>query len=283
MGTKSGAAAKDSVTPDEWRQLSALESDIVLVVDAAGICQWAEGAPWLGRHLRDLFATDDHAVLDRLFATEPSGPVWMRQGSSVGDARWLHAVSVPRADGGWVVQIRQSRQVDSATHSDANGLDHVTGVIGRERALDEVAFLLAATPRTGRETAIVCCALDSFSAIAETHGAQVADEVLRVVAGRISDTVRSGDLVARIEDEEMLIVLRGVHHLRGALRVSNKIAAVVADPITVGEVEVVQTMCVGVTIISRGEGVDSVLERARGAVAMAQDAGPNMVMSSPPI
>jgi diguanylate cyclase (GGDEF)-like protein len=283
MSAQSGVDPQDPVTPEEWRQLSALESDIVLVVDAAGVCQWADGAPWLGHHLRDLFATGDHAVLDQLCASEATGPLWIRQGSPLGEVRWLHAVSVPRPEGGWVVQIRQSRQVDSATHSDANGLDHVTGVVGRERALDEVAFLLAATPRTGRETAIVCCALDNFPALADTHGQQVADEVLRVLAGRISDTVRSGDLVARIDDEEMLIVLRGVHHLRGALRVSNKIAAVVADPITVGQVEIVQTMCVGVTIISRGEGVDSVLERARGAVAMAQDAGPNMVMSSPPI
>jgi PleD family two-component response regulator len=38
-----------------------------------------------------------------------------------------------------------------------------------------------------------------------------------------------------------------------------------------------------VTIISRGESVDSVLERAEGALAMAKDAGRNLVMSSPPI
>ena len=47
--------------------------------------------------------------------------------------------------------------------------------------------------------------------------------------------------------------------------------------------EIVQTVSVGVTLISRGESVDSVLERAEGAMAMAKEAGRNTVMSSPPI
>jgi PleD family two-component response regulator len=47
--------------------------------------------------------------------------------------------------------------------------------------------------------------------------------------------------------------------------------------------DIVQTVSVGVTLISRGESVDSVLQRAEGAMEMAKDAGCNTVMSSPPI
>jgi diguanylate cyclase (GGDEF)-like protein len=106
---------------------------------------------------------------------------------------------------------------------------------------------------------------------------------MRVAAGRITDALRSGDLVARLDSDRFLVVLRGVHHLRGAIRVANKIRAVVEDPIPLPTGEINQTMSVGVTIISRGESVDSVLERAEGALAMAKDAGRNLVMSSPPI
>jgi PleD family two-component response regulator len=65
--------------------------------------------------------------------------------------------------------------------------------------------------------------------------------------------------------------------------VANKIRAVVEDPIQLADGEIVQTMSVGVTLISRGESVYSVLERAEGALALAKAAGRNTVQSSPPI
>ena len=153
----------------------------------------------------------------------------------------------------------------------------------REHVLNEVAWLLSATPRTGKEIAVASCDLDDFSFINEDHGREAGDEILRIVTGRISDALRSGDLVARPEDDQLLVVLRGVHHLRGAIRVANKIRAAVEDPIVMPFGEIVQTVSVGVTLISRGESVDSVLERAEGAMAMAKEAGRNTVMSSPPI
>jgi diguanylate cyclase (GGDEF)-like protein len=192
----------------------------------------------------------------------------------------VSVVSAPQADGGWVLQLRESRQLDPTTGS---GLDTPAGTTDREHVLNEVAWLLSATPRTGKEIAVASCDLDDLSFVNEDYGREAGDEVLRIVTGRISDALRSGDLVARLEDDQLLVVLRGVHHLRGAIRVANKIRAAVEDPIVMPFGEIVQTVSVGVTLISRGESVDSVLERAEGAMAMAKDAGRNTVMSSPPI
>ena len=153
-------------------------------------------------------------------------------------------------------------------------LDAAAGATDREQVLNEVAWLLSATPRTGKEIAVACCDLDDFEFVNER--VRLARRVTRCCgssAGRISDALRSGDLVARLEDDQLLVVLRGVHHLRGAIRVANKIRAAVEDPIVLPFGEIDQTMSVGVTLISRGESVDSVLERAEGAMAMAKDAG----------
>lgn len=264
-------------------RLSAQESDVVLVLDASGLCTWTSGVPWVGRNIRDLTDPGDGAVLDALLAPEPRGPLWIRSPDSTGDASWMHVVSVPRAGSGWVVQIRQARRADARLTADISRSDTLTGVAGRERALNEVAFLLSATPRTGREIAVACCGLDHFTELNERLGRDAGDEVLRVVAGRISDALRSGDLVARLDSDRFMVILRGVHHLRGSIRVANKMRAVVEDPIPLSTGDIQQTMSVGVTIISRGESVDSVLERAEGALQMAKDAGRNLVMSSPPI
>ena len=272
----------DVVSASEWRALSDREFDIVVTVDRAGVCESCIRAEWIGRPLSDVLSGSDGRVVYALLGESGSGPVWakLREGA---EDHWMHAVSIPRAGGGWVVQFREPRQMDLPHIDGHHEVDAVTGLASRERALDEVAFLLAATPRTGKEIAVACCGLDGFTELNERLGSVAADEVMRVAAGRISDALRSGDLVARYEGDQFLVLLRGVHHLRGAIRVANKIRAAIEDPMTLAADEIVQTVSVGVTLINRGESVYSVLERAEGALAMAKSAGRNTVMSSPPL
>lgn len=287
-GNHEGHVDADVPIPvEEWQALSEQAADVVLVLDDDGTCEWSssEGVPPVGRPVRDVVLGDQTEALHELLSEGAGGPVWLRIPTSTHEVRWVYAVGRPRLDGkGWVVQLRMPRQVGVTSHDFGDpGLDAVTGVAGRERALDEVAFLLSATPRTGKEIAVACCGMDDFAALNERLGLEAGDEVLRIVAGRICDALRSGDLVARLNGDRFLVVLRGVHHLRGAIRVANKVRAVVEDPIVLASGEILQTASVGVTLISRGESVDSVLERAEGAMALAKEAGRNTVMSSPPI
>lgn len=265
--------------------LSARAGDINAVVSPDGICLWStDNLVRAGRALADAFVADDAANVAALLAEATAGPTWVRLKINDEATRWVCAVSTP-SDGGWTLQLRDAHQLDPTAHGAeaAVGTDVVTGVADREQVLNEVAWLLSATPRTGKEIAVASCDLDDFEFINEEYGRDAGDEVLRIVTGRISDALRSGDLVARLEDDQLLVVLRGVHHLRGAIRVANKIRAAVEDPIPMPFGDIVQTVSVGVTLISRGESVDSVLDRAEGAMAMAKDAGRNTVMSSPPI
>jgi diguanylate cyclase (GGDEF)-like protein len=262
--------------------LSAQAGDVHLWITPDLVCLWSsDGSVRPGVALADAFATEDVAAVTALLSTVPAGPVWARLRSVDSGPRWVGALAAPYADGGWVLQLRESRQLDPTAAGSPPPFG--AGTAEREHVLNEVAWLLSATPRTGKEIAVASCDLDDFSFVNEDYGREAGDEILRIVTGRISDALRSGDLVARLEDDQLLVVLRGVHHLRGAIRVANKIRAAVEDPIVMPFGEVVQTVSVGVTLISRGESVDSVLERAEGAMAMAKEAGRNTVMSSPPI
>jgi diguanylate cyclase (GGDEF)-like protein len=274
--------AGEHVSASEWRALSDRELDLVVTVDSDGICTSCVRTEWVGQPLSDVLSSNDPRALDAILTDGRSAPVWVhvREGAT---EQWMHAESVPRESGGWVVQFRELRQMDLPHLDGHHEVDTVTGLSSHERALDEIAFLLSATPRTGKEIAVACCGLDQFTELNARIGSIGADEVLKIVAGRIGDALRSGDLVARYEGDQFLVLLRGVHHLRGAIRVANKIRAVVEDPITLADGEIEQTMSVGVTLISRGESVYSVLERAKGALALAKASGRNTVMSSPPI
>lgn len=278
MTTSAPDPSVDSVLP----VLSAQAGDIHLWVTPDLVSLWSsDGSIRPGVALVDAFAPEDASAVTALLSTAPTGPVWARLRSSDASPRWVGVLAAPRQDGGWVVQLRESRQLDPTASGGSHSVG--AGTAEREHVLNEVAWLLSATPRTGKEIAVASCDLDDFEFVNEDHGRDAGDEILRIVTGRISDALRSGDLVARLEDDQLLVVLRGVHHLRGAIRVANKIRAAVEDPIVMPFGEIVQTVSVGVTLISRGESVDSVLERAEGAMAMAKEAGRNTVMSSPPI
>jgi diguanylate cyclase (GGDEF)-like protein len=243
----------------------------------------SDGSVRPGVTVAEAFAAEDAATVASVLSRGPAGPVWARLRTADDGPRWVSVISVPQSEGGWVLQLRESRQLDPTAGTPGASLDVAAGTTDREHVLNEVAWLLSATPRTGKEIAVASCDLDDFEFVNEDYGREAGDEILRIVTGRISDALRSGDLVARLEDDQLLVVLRGVHHLRGAIRVANKIRTAVEDPIVMPFGEIVQTVSVGVTLISRGESVDSVLERAEGAMAMAKEAGRNTVMSSPPI
>lgn len=278
MTTSAPEPSVDPVLP----LLSAQAGDVHLWVTPDLVSLWSsDGSVRPGVALADAFAPEDASAVTALLSTVPTGPAWARLRSADASPRWVGVLAAPREEGGWVLQLRKSRQLDPTAPGSSHSLG--AGTAEREHVLNEVAWLLSATPRTGKEIAVASCDLDDFEFVNEDHGRDAGDEVLRIVTGRISDALRSGDLVARLEDDQLLVVLRGVHHLRGAIRVANKIRAAVEDPIVMPFGEIVQTVSVGVTLISRGESVDSVLERAEGAMAMAKEAGRNTVMSSPPI
>lgn len=272
-------------TAAEVHALLRQAADLVVVVDGDAACQWSsDGSVRVSLPLAEVFVREDAAAVQSLLADAPTGPAWARVRGEGTTSRWVSVVASPRVEGGWILLLRAVRGLDSAQpeHMVASG-DAAGGAADRDQVLDEVAWLLSATPRTGKEIAVVACDLDDLSFVNEEFGREAGDEVLRIVTGRISDALRSGDLVARIEDDQFLVVLRGVHHLRGAIRVANKIRAAVEDPISLPVGDIVQTVSVGVTLISRGESVDSVLERAETAMRLAKTTGRNVVMSSPPI
>jgi diguanylate cyclase (GGDEF)-like protein len=228
-----------------------------------------------GATLALAFHPDDQEAVLGLLGPHPAGPVWVRltavddaavDGAVVdGAVAQVTALAVPASGAkGWLVQVRECHRWTPPV--DEQAPDPLASQLEREQVLDEVAWLL-----------------DDFASVGEVHGTRAGSEVLRTIAGRISDALRSGDLVARLEDDQLLVILRGVHHLRGAIRVANKIRASVEDPISLSFGEIVQTASVGVTLISRGESVDSVLERAEEAMGLARRAGGNTVKSSPPI
>ncbi len=85
--------------------------------------------------------------------------------------------------------------------------DPLTGLLNFRQLRERAAFELARAERHGRTVAFVLIDLDDFSAVNETMGEEVGDEVLRHWAAALTAQVRGCDLVCRYGADEFLLML----------------------------------------------------------------------------
>ena len=75
------------------------------------------------------------------------------------------------------------------------------------------------------------CDLDGFKAVNDTYGHEAGDAVLVEVAGRLSASVRDGDLVARFAGDEFVLVSRP----EGATRIADRLLQRLTEPIALAD------------------------------------------------
>lgn len=152
--------------------------------------------------------------------------------------------------------------------------DTLTGLPNRRRFDDGIAAALQRSRRTGTPIALLFLDIDGFKGINDTLGHAAGDDVLREFARRLSASVRSTDLVARLAGDEFVIVLEGIHGREECRFVARKIIAAMRGEFHAGATPLRVTTSIGIAL---GQGAsttaEGLLKRADSALYAAKRQG----------
>jgi len=156
--------------------------------------------------------------------------------------------------------------------------DRLTGLLNR-RALDEMLTdALARHERLNEGVAVIVVDIDYFKRVNDTHGHAAGDEVLRLVSGRLSATIREIDRAFRFGGEEFVVVLSNADRAAAEAAAERIRAAVAERPITIGGVDVPVTISAGIATTADSGNAEGLLNAADAALYCAKSTGRNRVV-----
>ena len=118
--------------------------------------------------------------------------------------------------------------------------------------------------------------LDGFKSVNDTRGHEVGDKLLTAVAGRLRDSVRDTDTVARMGGDEFAIIQVLEGNPAAASRLARRLLESVSTPFELGSHRVVIGMSIGVALHpGHGDTPDMLLRNADTALYRAKEAGRN--------
>jgi diguanylate cyclase (GGDEF)-like protein len=160
-------------------------------------------------------------------------------------------------------------------------VDSLTGLANRRSLEDTLRSELARADRRGDGVCLVLTDLDDFKQVNDRYGHPMGDEVLKVFAHALRETVRESDVAGRWGGEEFALVLTGTDAAGGARFAERARAAIEAQKLhTPGGREVTVTASFGVAAYHDANELSGLVAAADAALYAAKRAGKNRVVVS---
>jgi diguanylate cyclase (GGDEF)-like protein len=147
--------------------------------------------------------------------------------------------------------------------------DPLTGLPNRAYLQDFLNLTLARAQRSTGQVSLLFVDLDRFKTINDSEGHEVGDQVLRLVASRLDETLRTDDFVARLGGDEFAVVISHPPVERAASRVAGKIVAVLSEPFRVGNRSYSISASIGISVYP-DDGLDAATLLKQSDLAMYQ-------------
>jgi len=238
----------------------------------------------MGRPVYDFMDADARAEAERRFARRQKGQ------SQQHDVRYKHkdgsdvwtivsASPIYNDDGafagvfGMITDITERKQQEEMVWRQAYH-DNLTGLPNRSLFEDRLNQLIRMADRQTGRVGVMFLDLDRFKQINDTLGHKVGDELLKIVAERISSCLRAGDTVARMGGDEFTAILPGIDHPQDTVKVAQKVLEALKQPMRIAGQVLYTAGSIGISIHpDDGADVDTLLDSADIAMYRAKEHG----------
>ncbi len=167
---------------------------------------------------------------------------------------------------GAVAAELHSALVNAARHATARHEathDPLTGLLNRAGLLAEGSGPLAAAVESDMDAAVVLIDISGFREIVDTLGHAAGDAVLLHIARRLTAAVLPGELVARLEGDEFVVLLPKLTDPAQASHRADSLLGAVGSPALIGGAALTLSGVAGIAYAPRGEvALDELLRQA---------------------
>ncbi|MCU0734994.1 MAG: EAL domain-containing protein [Methylotetracoccus sp.] len=127
--------------------------------------------------------------------------------------------------------------------------DTLTGLPNRHRFQHRLQQAIAHAQQQGSRLALLFLDLDRFKGINDALGHAAGDDVLKLAATRLRQTIRDSDTVARLGGDEFTIILQNIGDRSDVVTIAQRIVATVSETFTLaGETDLSTSCSVGITL-----------------------------------
>ena len=153
--------------------------------------------------------------------------------------------------------------------------DVLTNLANRVLFQEKGEKALALAERSGAPLAVIYLDLDRFKAVNDTYGHPAGDELLRIVADRLTHSVRTGDLVARFGGDEFAVLCVPGASAQQMAAIGTSLIKRLSEPVTLADGTCTSVgASAGIALGGRGtETIDLMMRDADIALYRAKHAG----------
>lgn len=161
--------------------------------------------------------------------------------------------------------------------------DPLTGLPNRRLLVDRLQHALAASLRKGAQSAVIFINLDNFKDLNDTLGYGHGDLLLEQTAQRLAACLNDGDTLARVRDDEFVLILEDLHEcaIEAAAKtktVSDNIFAALKKPYQLYLHKYRGTVSMGAVFFGHeATSAEELLKQAGIAIHHAKQTGRNML------
>ncbi|MEQ8709445.1 MAG: diguanylate cyclase [Rhodospirillales bacterium] len=170
--------------------------------------------------------------------------------------------------------IQQARMAQRLYHMAHH--DQLTGLANRALFWDRLEHLLKVARRTKQIVGVAYLDLDGFKRVNDEMGHNAGDELLKIVADRLVESMRDSDTISRFGGDEFVVLIENMPERSHSQIVGKKIVDVIKQPIVIDGSQADVSASVGIALYpDGGQSADDLIKNADTAMYEAKNGGKN--------